>query len=93
MTSDKTTIYAVRRHARKRCKERMGFSLTKKLRLQIISMIEKDEHIFIETCKRDRFVADVDLSGIIIRVVYSTTLEDIITVLDRKPIEILMMDV
>lgn len=93
MTSDKQSIAAVRRHARKRCKERMGFSLTKKLRLQIIRTIQKNEHTFIEPCHRNRFVADVDLSGIIIRVVYSTTLEDIITVLDRKAIEILMRDV
>lgn len=75
-----------RHHARKRCKERLGFKLTTKLENQIVNAIKYDRGVtFIKRSSRTRKILDVDLNSQIIRVVYSSSMEQIVTVFKRHP--------
>jgi len=47
-------------------------------------MIGKEEYTFIKKSTNTRFIADVDLHGLVIRIVFSRGINDIITVLDRN---------
>jgi hypothetical protein len=80
----------IRKHACKRCRQRIGIKLTRKLERQIVSTIKKggDRCKLIEgKTKKDstREVLDVDLFGQIIRVVYDKEIDQIVTVLNRNP--------
>ena len=76
-----------RRHAKKRAKERLGISLTTKLEKQIVQAIRSNKFTFVHRTSRTRIVADVDLAGRIIRVVYSKSTKQIVTVLPRKGVQ------
>jgi hypothetical protein len=77
----------LRRHAKKRMKERVGIALTKKLELQIIGIIKsgKAEDVGCSTANhRDskyRRIYNVDICNRIIRLVYSHSSEQLVTVL------------
>ena len=76
-----------RRHARKRCRQRLGFKLTTKLENQIVNAIKNDVGVtHIKKCSRNRKLLDVDLHGQIIRVIYSSAMEQIVTVYNRNPL-------
>ena len=76
-----------RRHARRRCRQRLGFKLTTKLENQIVNAIKNDVGVtFIKRSSRTRRLLDVDLHSQIIRVVYSSSMEQIITVFKRNPL-------
>ena len=78
--------YKIRRHARRRCKQRLGIKLTTKLERQIIAAIKAGKYIYLKPCKKpSRMMIDVDLGSQIIRVVYCTAIKQIITVLARDP--------
>ena len=82
-----------RHHARKQCRKRMGFKLTTKLENQIVLAIKKEHGIlWSKRSTRTRKVYDVDLNGLIIRVVYSSAMDQIITVLPRSPKSDLRID-
>jgi hypothetical protein len=75
----------VRRHARKRCRQRLGFNLSRKMENQITKAIRKKKHTFIRGCKDpNRILCDVDMGGRVMRVVYDKDLDQIVTVLHRN---------
>ena len=86
MTAREKQASRHRHHARKRCKQRLGFKLTTKLENQIVNAIKNDTGVtFIKRSTRTRRILDVDLHSQIIRVVYSSSMEQIITVFKRNP--------
>jgi len=86
MTSRQKQASYHRHHARKQCRKRMGFKLTTKLENQIVIAIKCERGIlWSKRSSRTRKVYDVDLNGLIIRVVYSCKMDQIITVLPRNP--------
>lgn len=75
----------VRQHARKRCWQRLGFNLSRKMEKQIIGTIKKKKHILIGKCENpNRILCDVDMEGRTIRVVYDKDLDQVVTVLFRN---------
>ena len=85
MTSKEKQEAYHRHHARKACRKRMGFKLSTKLENQIVNAIKKDHGVTaIKRSTRTRKVYDVDLNGLVIRVVYSSAMKQIITVLHRN---------
>ena len=75
----------IRRHARKRCWQRLKFNLSRKMEKQITGAIRKGKHEFIRQCKDpNRMICDVDMEGRIIRVVYDKDYGQVVTVLHRN---------
>ena len=77
--------YVIRRHARKRCRQRLGIKLTTKLEKQIVNAVESGKYEHIKNCKKpSRVLIDVDITSQIIRIVYCRTLKQVITVYNRN---------